>query len=50
VKAGQNLSKINKETALHTAGTAQVSAWNGSIFLILPRKYTKIKVIVEFLQ
>ena len=41
------MSKMSKPTALHTAGTAKYQ--NGSIFLILSRTYTKIKVIVESL-
>ena len=42
------MSKISKPTALHTDGTAQVSEWF-PIFLILPRNYTEVKIIVESL-
>ena len=41
------MSKMSKPTALHTKGTAQVSEW--FTFLILPRNYAKVKVIVELL-
>jgi len=40
---------MSKPTVLHTEGTAQISQWFNTKFLILPRKYMKVEVIVESL-